>query len=339
VLCSQATQCGNSLASTHYMLIWGSRSPVLQEPLFAGATWTSLGGQANDVKSSNRYAGVERVVVPAFPRGVFAAKVVSDITQAGAIGDPYGSGLRTVWWVYGVGPVKITIGHAGGEITQAQLYSTNLTPRTRPSDRAYLPLRQGQVMRYSYRNSRYLKKASRQQLTVAVTLNGTSRVDVQDISGPIKVRGSYVFSSTLKGVANLTVSASAATKVKFPKLGPRSAPAKLRRHFFTPLDLMMYGFNPIVPAVPVKGHKWRASRKGRDFAVFGVTGTSRVVGFQRIRTSAGRFRALLVESKLKQKGFPFGSGTRRMWFAAGVGLVKLQFRHADGSVSTVQRLR
>ena len=38
-----------------------------------------------------------------------AAKIRTDITQAGAIGDPYGSGVRTVWWVYGVGPVKIVV--------------------------------------------------------------------------------------------------------------------------------------------------------------------------------------------------------------------------------------
>ena len=31
-----------------------------------------------------------------------------EITQVGALGDPYGSGVRTVWWVYGVGPVKIS---------------------------------------------------------------------------------------------------------------------------------------------------------------------------------------------------------------------------------------
>jgi hypothetical protein len=34
-------------------------------------------------------------------------------------------------------------------------------------------------------------------------------------------------------------------------------------------------------------------------------------------------------------GFKFGSGTRTMWFALDIGLVKLVFRHGDGSVSTV----
>ena len=37
-----------------------------------------------------------------------------EITQAGALGDPYGSGVRTVWWVRGVGPVKVEFDHSGG---------------------------------------------------------------------------------------------------------------------------------------------------------------------------------------------------------------------------------
>ena len=89
-----------------YLLIWGTRSPTLAEPLLRGTRWNSLGGAGNDVASANRYVGRERVVVPAFPQGVTAARVESDITQAGALGDPFGSGVRTVWWVRGVGPVQ-----------------------------------------------------------------------------------------------------------------------------------------------------------------------------------------------------------------------------------------
>jgi hypothetical protein len=85
VLCASATQCGNSIASTHFLLIWGTRSPVLAEPLLKGTEWTTSGGSSDDVTSENRYAGRELVKVPAYPKGVIAAKVVSDVTQAGAI--------------------------------------------------------------------------------------------------------------------------------------------------------------------------------------------------------------------------------------------------------------
>jgi len=42
---------------------------------------------------------------------------------------------------------------------------------------------------------------------------------------------------------------------------------------------------------------------------------------------------------LTQPGFKFGSGTRTMWIVDGKGLVKLVFRHRDGSTSTVELLK
>ena len=338
VLCASATQCGNSLAGAHYLLIWGSRSPLLQEPLQRGSVWTSLGGQANDVVSVNRFPRVERVATPAFPRGVFAARVDSDITQAGAIGDPFGSGRRTVWWVYGVGPVKIEFSHAGGETSRADLVATNLAPRTRPPDTAFLPLVQGRTLKFRYTNNRYMRKASRQDVTIAQVRNGTARLDVKQISGPIVVSGSYLLSTGRNGVRQVSATTSAATQVPFPELGPRTAPKRQRRHFFTPLDLLTFGYNPILPAYPAKGQTWKAPRTGRDRQLYGVTGTTKIIGYQRVRTRARTYRALLVESKMTQKGFKFGSGVRRAWFAPSIGLVKLVFRHRDGSVSTVERV-
>ncbi|MCK9248752.1 MAG: hypothetical protein M0P31_07210 [Solirubrobacteraceae bacterium] len=339
VLCASATQCGNSLASAHYQLIWGSRAPVLQEPLVAGGSWSSTGGQGGDVASRSRYAGRERVVVPAFPRGVYAAKVVTEIAQAGAIGDPYGSGTRTTWWAFGVGPVRISLAHAGGQSTSAELQSTNLTPRSAPSDSGYFPLVEGDVMRFSYRNSRHLRTPSRQRFTVARVANNSARVDVRDTRGPIRVAGSYVFASGLSGVVNTTTATSARTRVRFPPLGPRRLPTKSRRRFFTPMDLLTYGYNPVVPAYPAKGQTWRSKRGGRDRQIYGVTGSTKVVGRARVKVPAGTYRALHLRSTLRQSGFRYGSGTRDVYLAPGVGLVKLRFRHGDGSVSTVERLR
>ena len=52
-----------------------------------------------------------------------------------------------------------------------------------------------------------------------------------------------------------------------------------------------------------------------------------------------RYKAVAIRSRLTQSGHKFGSGTRTAWFAPGKGLVKLVFKHADGSVSTVERVR
>jgi hypothetical protein len=337
VLCASAAECGNSLSSTMYLLIWGTRSPTLAEPLLRGTRWNSLGGAGNDVASASRYVGRERVVVPAFPQGITAARVDSDITQAGALGDPFGSGVRSVWWVRGVGPVRIVFRHAGGEMSESVLAETSLTPRALPPERNLLPLNRGDTMTYRWRNSRHMKAWSNQRFEVAQVVNNSARVDVKHMSGPINVAGSYTFATRLGGVTHLSGFTRAATRVRFPPLGPRDLPSDQRRRFFTPFDLMVFGFSPVVTIYARKGQTWRSSRDDRDWRVFGVTGRTKVIGRRKVRTPAGRFKAVVVRSTLRQKGYRFGSGTRTMWFAPDEGLVKLRFRHRDGSVSTVQR--
>jgi hypothetical protein len=339
ILCAGVANCANSLAGVHYLIIWGNRSPVLAEPLVRRTRWSSVGGANSEVSSDSRYLGRERVVVPAFPSGVTAAVVESDVTQAGALGDPFGSGVRTVWWVRGVGPVKVLYRHGDGSLTRAELHATNLVPRAAPSDASLLPLNRGDKMTFRWRNTRHMPRWSTQRLNVAEVVNNTARVDVRDLSGPIRVRGAYVFSSRLSGVTNVSGFTRAATRADLPELGPRSLPRDRRRRFFTPFDLMVYGYNPVVPAYAEQGQTWVGGPGGRDYKIFGVRGRSVVLGTRRVRTPVGRLRALVVESRLRQKGYPFGSGRRTTYFAPGRGLVKLVFHHRDGSVSTVERLR
>src|SRR4051812_11815740 len=41
ILCASLAQCGNSLASTYYNVIWGARAPVLFEPVLQGTSWSA----------------------------------------------------------------------------------------------------------------------------------------------------------------------------------------------------------------------------------------------------------------------------------------------------------
>ncbi|HEY6030961.1 MAG TPA: hypothetical protein VIU44_10370 [Gaiellaceae bacterium] len=342
ILCQQLAKCGNSVASVLYQLIWGTRAPLLAEPLLNGTTWSSSGGANGDVSSISQYMGREQVTVPAFPNGVMAAKVRTDITQAGAIGDPYGSGVRTTWWVYGVGPVKIVFEHAGGvnaPVTTAQLDSTNQTAADLPPDADYFPLTQGLKHRYRWTNTKWLKKPSVQEMVVSQAVNASARADFKHISGPIRLAGTYIFALRADGITCTAAQTKSASLATFPKLGPSFLPANRRRHFATPYDLLVYGTNPILPAYPQAGQSWEAKSSGRDFQVFGVTGTTKVVGLRKVTVPAGTFTALVVQSTLSQAGFPFGSGTRTAYFVDGKGLVKLVFRHGDHSTSTVELLK
>jgi len=223
-------------------------------------------------------------------------------------------------------------------VTTAVLQSTNQTPQPPPADAAYLPLRVGMKGAYRWTNTRYFKKPEVEKYSVDQAANGTAIAKVESVSGPLKVAGAYQFTTRLDGVTSVASATKAASLAKLPLLGPRSAPPGKRRHFFTPFDLMTWGFSPVLPAYPTAGATWTSDPGSRDFVVYGVTGTSKVVGIQKVKVPAGTFDALVVTSTLKQTGFPFGSGTRTSWFAAGKGLVKLQFRHGDGSVSVVERL-
>ena len=340
VLCATITQCGNSLASTYYNVIWGARAPTLVEPLLKGTSWSSTGGFQNDVTSQSTYMGTEQITVPAFPMPVVAAKVQTQVTQAGALGDPYGSGVRTVWWVYGVGPVKVEFQHEGGNapLTSSVLQSTNQTPLPPPPDANYFPLKQGAKFTYRWTNTKHLAKPSVTTFVVDQVSNGSARMSVKNVSGPIKLAGAYGFTLRTDGLSNLWSATQSATKLKFPALGPTSAPVDQRRHFITPFDLMIYGFNPILPAYGTPATTWSAVVPSRDYSIFGVTGTSTVIGTQKVTVPAGTFNALVVRSTLAQAGFTYGSGTRTSWFAPNKGLVKLVFRHADGSTSTVELL-
>jgi hypothetical protein len=93
----------------------------------------------------------------------------------------------------------------------------------------------------------------------------------------------------------------------------------------------------VLNAYPLAGQSWK-SGSPFDFQIYGVKGKTRVVGVRPVHVPAGTFQALEVESTLTQAGHPYGSGIRRMWFAAGRGLVKLVFQHRDGSTSVVQLL-
>jgi hypothetical protein len=342
ILCARLSGCNNSLASTWYLLVWGNRAPMLAAPLLKDVTWTATGGADGDVTSFSQYLGREPVKVPAFDQAVIASKVRTDVTQAGALGDPYGSGVRTVWWVYGVGPVKVEFQHAGGSeapVTTSTLLSTNQKPVMPPPDANYFPLKKGAKLRYSWTNTKHMKKPSVQDFVVDDALNNSARFSVKHVRGPIRVAGAYGFSLRTDGLTSLWGATQAASLAKFPALGPRFLSVEQRRHFFTPFDLMVYGFSPILPAYPAGGQTWASKVPSRDYSVFGVRGTTKVLGLRTVKVPAGRFQALAVRSTLAQQGFPFGSGVRTSYFAPGKGLVKLVFAHRDGSTSVVQLLR
>jgi hypothetical protein len=98
--------------------------------------------------------------------------------------------------------------------------------------------------------------------------NGTAIAKFSSASGPMKVAGAYQFTTRLDGVTSVASATKAASLVKLPPLGPSALAADKRRHFFTPFDLMTFGFG-CAAGVPDARHDVVVRAQNRDFAVTG----------------------------------------------------------------------
>ncbi len=182
-----------------YLLIWGTRSPVLAEPLLTGTRWNTVGGAANDVASRNRYEGREKVTVPAFPAG--GRRGVESVTQTGALGDPFGSGRARSGGCAASVRCGSRSGTPAARLSEAVLRATTLTPKPLPPDSICFRSTAATPRRSAGATTATSSSGRRSALTVAEVVNNTARVDVKQVSGPITVAGSYAFSTRLDGVA------------------------------------------------------------------------------------------------------------------------------------------
>ena len=184
-----------------------------------------------------------------------------EITQAGALGDPYGSGVRTVWWVYGVGPVKIVFQHAGGERADHDVGARRARTRRRkppPPDDALLPARQGReadVPLDEHEAHEEAVGAGVRRRTRSRTAPRASRV--KHVSGPIRVAGRVRLHAACRRRHELLGDdASPRRSPASRRSGRRAAEGRSGATSSTPFDLMLYGFNPIIPAYPTPGATW-----------------------------------------------------------------------------------
>ena len=252
--------------------------------------------------------------------------------------------MRTVWWVRGVGPVKIFFRHTGGEIGQATLLSHEPDGAPGALRRQLLPLDQGRrPRRFRWRNSKHMKQLVDAAGHGRRRSSTTRRASTSRASpGRSSVAGSYVFSTPPERRRRTSRRTKARdARARSRRSGPRSAPADKRRHFFTPYRPHGLRLQPgaRAPTRP-RGSRGAARRSAATARSSASPASTRCSARQTVSDPGRALHARsAVRSTLRQKGFRFGSGTRTSWFAPGKGLVKLVFRHRDGSVSTVERLK
>ena len=177
---------------------------------------------------------------------------------------------------------------------------------------------------YRWTNTKHFKKPEVEKFTIDQAANGTAIAKyVKSVSGPMKVAGAYGFTTRLDGLTSVSGATQRRLAREVPAARAELLPANKRRHFFTPFDLMTYGFGPVLPAYPTAGTTWSSESPSRDFSVYGVTAARRRSSASAGEGPGGDVRRARHPQHAQAAGFPFGSGTRTMWFAPGKGLVKL----------------
>ena len=65
---------------------------------------------------------------------------------------------------------------------------------------------------------------------------------------------------------------------------------------------MLYGFNPILPAYGTAGATWGSKVPSRDYSVFGVTGSTRILGLRTVKVGNKTYSALAVRVEADAEG-------------------------------------
>ena len=308
------------------------------------STWTSTGGATRTTcQKAPHFPWRAQNHGPRLPRARRGRWGTDADRQAGAQGDPYGSGTRTVWWSLRRRPLMITFQHAG----RRQSARDDVDPAEHEPQAAatawrhrLLPLHEGLKLTYSWTNTETPAHTRGQTFTVDAVVNNTRPFSRYRTSPARYGQEDRRLSKRASGVTDLWGTTSSATLLKFPPLGPaRSSGLNQQNHFVTPFDLPNFGFQPGPPPhTRPRARKWSSEPVEQRLLDLRRHRHRNRDRRQTAKVPVSSFQALVVRSTLKQPGFPYGTGTR-CWFAPAEGLVKLVFAHGDGSVSTVVLLK
>ena len=123
--------------------------------------------------------------------------------------------------------MKVQFQHAGGTeapVTTSELLGTDQKPVMPPQDANYFPLRKGAKLRYSWTNSKYMRKPAVQDFVVDDALNNSARFSVKHVG----VRSaSRAPTGSRCGRTGSPASGAPRRPPPFPR-SPPSGPASLR---------------------------------------------------------------------------------------------------------------
>ena len=318
------------------------RPTLLRFPLTVGSTW-----KWENTESSDRYLQArvtiensETVEVAAgiFPNCLKHKTVFTNTKHnVGLAGTPVFAeaknalvnGTRYLWFAKGVGLVKMRYEHSNGIITEAELIDRKVPGNSNE----YLPLTSGTMWTYKWHNNYF-----DETYIETVQLSGKDNEFSNRIWRRLNVKVTTENGQELReGVFNIakTDSALALTRSVDRGLGGPNSASVLKH---TLLENITASHETDLLRFPINVRQiW--TQPGTQRSIEKIT----IEGIEQVKIAAGTFRKCLRQKTVitgatagTEEQDAFVNGTRYLWFAKGVGIVKIRYEHSNGAVTEAE---
>ena len=302
---------------------------MFQFPLTVGKTWEySWDGQAQIT--------IENLETVEIAAGTFQDCLKHKTVLTGAdngteLENALFNGTRYLWFAKGVGLVKMRYEHSNGIVTEAELIAHHVPEK---SDE-YFPVNLGTTWTYKWKND-YYNEVFIEKVLVGVNsdtrelFKGNLHLSVKVATESGEALGERNF-YVAKTDASLGLRpASSRTTIKSSRDVPVSTSLFLENiSSFHRTELFQF---PLTI-----GRTWR--HQGRRDSQAQVT----IEPYEQVKISVGTFSKCLKHKTIftdasanTEQESALINGTRYLWFAKGVGLVKMQYEHSNGVITEAE---
>ena len=298
---------------------------LLRFPLTVGRNWEQIG--LHGLLAQIRVEGCESVEIAlgTFPNCLMHKTFLKD-AEGAELESGVMNGTRYLWFAKGVGLVKMRYEHANGIITEAELTALNV-----PSESDdYFPMNSGNTWTYKWQNNyfdeTFVADVQIEEMDEELYLTAESTTANGKELGDTKIL--ITKTDTL-----LTLQERGSSSQGY--LNPRqNSPIDRRVLFHNVASLNLF------PYPLTAGKTW-----AQTGAWWGSQARVTIEPSEEVTVSAGTFSMCLKhKTVITDASAPAQSegvtavinGTRYLWFAKGVGLVKMRYEHADGSLTEAE---
>lgn len=318
------------------------RPNLFQFPLVVGSTWEwdEISSDGRNLQARVTIENSETVTVATgtFPDCLQHKTVFTNTKHEIGLGDTPAfakvknalvNGTRYLWFAKGVGIVKMRYEHSNGIITEAELIDHQIPGN---SDE-YLPLNHGTIWTYRWHNTYY-----DETFIEKVQLSGEDTPFSNQIWRDLNVKVKTEKGEDLReGVFSIikTDSALALKRSVYRGLSTAKPSVLLKQPLLN--NIAAYHETDLLRFPCTVGKTWTQPGPHRSLEAIVIE------GFEQIKTPAGTFQNCLKQ-KTVLTGATAGTaeenalinGTRYLWFAKGIGIVKVRYEHANGIVTEAE---